>query len=197
MADGSTKPLDQVKVGDKVEATDPATGKTSAQTVTKVWVDHDTDLMDITIRAGGKTSVIHATQHHPFWDATRHAWTKANNLPSGDRLRTDDGANATVVSTTVVSGAADMWDLTVQTTHDLYVVTSVASVLVHNCPTDAGGGQPSLSELPRGARTTTNEQEVFSRLAKNNGIDANTASARCMRSRPLEVWGVPITSCLI
>jgi RHS repeat-associated protein len=134
MADGSTKPLDDVKVGDKVEATDPATGKTSAQTVTKVWVNHDTDLMDVIIKAGGKTSVIHATQHHLFWDVTRHAWTDAQNLKPGDGLHTDNGGTiATVVSTTVVPGAADMWDLTIQTAHDFYIVAAAASVLVHNC----------------------------------------------------------------
>ncbi|MEO6703480.1 MAG: RHS repeat-associated core domain-containing protein, partial [Jatrophihabitantaceae bacterium] len=74
MADGTTKRLDQIQVGDKVQATDPATGEASAQTVAKVWVNHDTDLMNLTIHANGKTSIIHSTQHHPFWNATRHAW---------------------------------------------------------------------------------------------------------------------------
>jgi hypothetical protein len=97
--------------------------------------------MDVTIKAGGKTSVIHATQHHPFWDTTGHAWTDADHLRSGDRLRTDNGTVATVVSTTVVPGAAKMWDLTVQTTHDFYIVTTIAKVLVHNC----GGLIPNAS----------------------------------------------------
>jgi hypothetical protein len=100
--------------------------------VTKVWINHDTDLLDVTIKSGGKTSVIHATQHHPFWDATRGAWIDGQSLKPNDRLRTDSGANATVIATVRVPGAADMWDLTVQTTHDFFVVTTAADVLVHN-----------------------------------------------------------------
>lgn len=136
MADGSTKPLDEVKVGDKVEATDPANGKTSPQKVIQVWVNHDSDLMDVTVKAGGKTSTIHATQKHLFWDVTRHAWTEADRLARGDQMRTNDGALATVAGTVVVPGAADMWDLTVQTSHDFYVVTTTSNILVHNCPVD-------------------------------------------------------------
>jgi|GEM_PF-3597530 len=133
MTDGTTKPLAQVKVGDKVEATDPTTGDTSARTVTKVWVNHDTDLMNVTVKAGRKTSTIHATQHHLFWDATRRAWTEADHLAAGDRLLTDSGTLATVASTAIVAGAADMWDLTVDNDHDFYIVAATASVLVHNC----------------------------------------------------------------
>jgi hypothetical protein len=72
----------QVKVGDKVRTTDPSTGKVTTQAVTAVWLDHDTDLMDVTVSAAGVVSVIHATQRHPFWDVTRHAWVNADQLRS-------------------------------------------------------------------------------------------------------------------
>ena len=148
MADGSSKPLDQVKVGDKVEATATTTGKFTVQTVTSVWVNHDTDLMDVTITAGGTTSTIHATQHHLFWDATRGSWVEADQLASGDALRTDDGTLATVTSTVVIPGAADMWDLTVTNDHDFYVVTNAADILVHNCPVYRGTTNPDDPDYP-------------------------------------------------
>lgn len=144
MADGSTKPLDEMKVGDKVEATDAATGKTTAQTVTQVWVNHDSDLMNVTVVSGGKSSIIHATQHHLFWDATRHSWVEADHLTSGDQLRTDDGSLATVAATVIVPGAADMWDLTINNDHD-HDVTTAADVLVHNCPMLGEGGAQTTS----------------------------------------------------
>jgi hypothetical protein len=148
MADGSTKPLDRIKVGDKVEATDTKTGKTTAQTVTTVWVNHDTDLMNVSVKAGGVISAIHATQHHLFWDPVRHAWVEADQLKIGENLRTDSGAVATVAGTVILAGAADMWDLTVDNDHDFYVVTTAANVLVHNCP-DRGPKQGSgQSQLP-------------------------------------------------
>lgn len=148
MADGSTKPLDQVKIGDKVEATDPASGKTSAERVTQVWVNHDADLMDVIVKTSGKTSTIHATQKHLFWDTTRHAWTEADRLAVGDQLRTDSGTLATVASTVVVPGGVDMWDLTVDNDHDFYVVTTSANVLVHNCPVYRGPTDPEDPNYP-------------------------------------------------
>lgn len=146
MADGTTKPLDEVKVGDKVEATNPKSGKTTAQTVTAVWVNHDTDLMDVSVTVGGKTSTIQATQHHLFWDATRHSWVEADQLVSGDALRTDDGTIATVAATVIVPGVGDMWDLTVADDHDFYVVTTTANILVHNCPMLGEGGTQVTSK---------------------------------------------------
>jgi hypothetical protein len=98
-----------------------------------VWVNHDTGLMDIPIWGSGATATIHATRKHLFWNDTRHAWIEADQLNAGDRLRTDNGATASVASTAVVPGVADMWDLTVQTTHDFYVTTTAANVVVHNC----------------------------------------------------------------
>jgi hypothetical protein len=38
MADGTTLAISQVKVGDRVEATDPTTGKTVAATISQVFV---------------------------------------------------------------------------------------------------------------------------------------------------------------
>jgi hypothetical protein len=146
MADGTTKPIDQIEVGDKVEATDTTTGKTTAQAVAKVWINHDTDLMDVTVKAGGTTATIQATQHHLFWDTSRRSWVEADQLAAGDQLRTDEGLLATVASTVVVSGAADMWDLTVTNDHDFYVVTTTANILVHNCPT--GPKSPKNFETP-------------------------------------------------
>jgi hypothetical protein len=139
LANGTSKPIDQIHPGDKVKTTDPATGRTSDQTVTHVWINHDTDLLDITVRVGGVTSVIHATAHHPIWDDTHHTWTDANQLAPGARLHTNNGTTASVVATTVVPGSGDMWDLTVTNTHDFYVLSSTTGSLAHTYYVVAGG----------------------------------------------------------
>ncbi|MEO9238631.1 MAG: hypothetical protein ABI418_11125, partial [Jatrophihabitantaceae bacterium] len=52
---------------------------------------------------------------------------------------------ATVASTTTIPGAADMWDLTITTTHNFYIATTTANILVHNCPVGHGDHQfPSV-----------------------------------------------------
>ena len=147
-----------------MEATDTATGKLTVQTVTATWVNHDTDLMDLAVSVGGTTSVIHATQHHLFWDVTRQKWVEADQLIDGDELRTDSGVNATVASTTIVLGAADMWDLTVANDHDFYIATTVANFLVHNCPTDQSRGSTGRT-TPGG----TNESRAMTYVQENAG----------------------------
>jgi hypothetical protein len=127
LASGAVIPISEVKVDDQVETTDPVTGKFPTQTVTRVWLDHDIDLMDVTISDGGVVSTIHSTQHHPFWDVTRHAWVNADQLVPGDQLASADGVVAVVAGTRIVPGAGDMWDLTVANSHDFYVVVTARS----------------------------------------------------------------------
>jgi len=155
MADGSTKPISQIRPGDKVQATDPTTGTTAPQTVTDVWVNHDSDLLDLTIQTGDTQTVIHTTEHHAIWDDTTHTWTDANHLHPGDHLHTDTGTEATVTATVILPGSGDMWDLTITNTHTFYVVVVGASILVHNvngeCPNPIGelgvSGRASYSRL--------------------------------------------------
>ncbi|WP_084959063.1 RHS repeat-associated core domain-containing protein [Thermoactinospora rubra] len=70
MADGTYKPIDQVKVGDLVLAADPVTGETSPQPVLAVIGGNgDKTLVHITVDLngdqGGKTGAIIATDDHP------------------------------------------------------------------------------------------------------------------------------------
>jgi RHS repeat-associated protein len=139
LASGKAVPISKIKVGDRVKATDPATGRSSDRAVTAVMVHRDDDLLDVAVHnSDGSDSVIHATAHHPFWDDTHHRWVEAAHLREGDRLHTPDGVIVTVAVLIPVPGTADMWDLTVDGDHDFYVVAldihgvTGAPVLVHN-----------------------------------------------------------------
>jgi RHS repeat-associated protein len=153
MADGSAKAIKDIEAGDKVVATDPATGTTAAEPVTALHLNHDTDLTDITVTAApvgptssgtdtgdgtirGPTAILHTTAHHPFWDQTAHTWALAADLVAGHRLSTLDGHVVTVVAVHGFTGSQQMRDLTVAGVHTYYVVAGTTPVLVHNC----GGG---------------------------------------------------------
>ncbi|MGY1498622.1 ricin-type beta-trefoil lectin domain protein [Streptomyces sp. QTS52] len=139
MADGSTKRIKDVKVGDKVLATDPETGKSTVETVTaeikgqgfkrlvKVTVDVDG-------KGGSKTAAVTATDGHPFWVPELKAWIHATDLKPGELLRTSAG---TYVKVTAVERWTTLWatvhNLTVSDLHTYYVVAGGTSVLVHNC----------------------------------------------------------------
>ncbi|HEX5492978.1 MAG TPA: polymorphic toxin-type HINT domain-containing protein, partial [Mycobacteriales bacterium] len=134
---GTTVRIDRLHVGDWVQATDPATGRTVAEPVTAVIVTHtDHDFTDTTIRtAGGGTARVTSTQHHRFYDVTRHAWVHAANLHPGDLLREPDGTWATVLTIRDYHTHTTTYNLTVQDLHTYYVLAGNTPLLVHNCGT--------------------------------------------------------------
>ncbi|MGM9465196.1 ricin-type beta-trefoil lectin domain protein [Streptomyces murinus] len=141
MAGGKTKAIGKIKTGDKVEAADPKTGKhQGARTVQHIWINHDKDLLDVTVRdKDGHTATLHTTANHPFWDATTHTWKPAGELRRGDALNTVDSSHPSVVKTRITPGTANRWNLTVRQLHTYYVLAGNIPVLVHNtsCPTEA------------------------------------------------------------
>lgn len=138
MADGSTKPIEKVKAGDRVLATDPRTGENRVETVTAeingqglkhlVTVTVDTDGTE-----GSKTAEVTATDGHPFWVAELGEWIDATDLRAGERLRTSAGSDVRVTAVKRwTSRGATVHNLTVSNTHTYYVVAANAPVLVHN-----------------------------------------------------------------
>ncbi|MGZ3664540.1 MAG: polymorphic toxin-type HINT domain-containing protein [Ktedonobacterales bacterium] len=78
-----------LQVGDHVTAYDPTTGKTSTQTVQHVWINHDTDLIDVTLRVAD-------TQVAASDAKARRAAVAAHGLRAPP---TDDAAELTAATT--------------------------------------------------------------------------------------------------
>ncbi|MEV6595571.1 RHS repeat-associated core domain-containing protein [Actinoplanes sp. NPDC051346] len=128
MADGTTKPFDEVKVGDEVLATDPETGEQGPRKIEKVWV-HDDDLYVLSV-AG---SQLVTTEDHPFWNQTDRGWQQADELDSGDLVRTPTGTARVTGFDYFQHHKADAYTLTVNDLHTYYVLAGTTPVLVHNC----------------------------------------------------------------
>jgi RHS repeat-associated protein len=151
MADGSAKPIGDIKLGEKVAATEPSTGVTVAQPVTALHVNLDRDLTDVVVRPvnegdGGRstrgpteattapTTTLQTTQNHPFWDVTAQAWVEAKDLKVGESTLTGpDGELLLVTGVHNFTGTSAMRDLTVNSIHTYYVMAGETPVLVHNC----------------------------------------------------------------
>jgi RHS repeat-associated protein len=141
MADGTTKPIKDVQVGDKVVATDPETGDTSDRPVIELHNNQDTDLTDVTTRdRNGTEHTVKTTQHHLFWDSTHRTWVEAGLLAAGTTLSGPDGETQTVVENKNFTSQREMRDLTVDGVHTYYVIAGNTPVLVHNC--DFANNQP-------------------------------------------------------
>lgn len=140
MADGSTKPIEKVKVGDKVIATDPRTGKTSVQTATATIVGKGSkDLVRVTLTvhdgsaAKAKTTTVTATAGHPFWVPSLREWVDAGELKPGQWLQTSSGTWIQIGSVEAWTAKATVHNLTVTDVHTYYVQAGNTAVLVHNC----------------------------------------------------------------
>jgi hypothetical protein len=133
MADGSRKPIKDVKLGDKVLATDPTTGKSAAREVTDVR-SHASQRMLVEVTIG--TGSVVATDEHPFWVASGKRWSHAIDLKPGHKLATPDNRDATITATKSWSESRRVYNLTIDTDHTYHVLAGTTPILVHN--EDAG-----------------------------------------------------------
>ncbi|PSK88042.1 intein/intein [Murinocardiopsis flavida] len=147
LADGSTAPIEDIRVGDEVHAFDPSTGEEGPRPVTDlIRGSGEKTLVDITVIGGGSTGTITATGGHPFWDPESAEWAAAEELATGTVLRTDTGDWARVTGAEVRSAPQRVYNLTVADLHTYYVrAGAVEPVLVHNSNADPCG--PPLKSL--------------------------------------------------
>ncbi|MFJ8604315.1 DddA-like double-stranded DNA deaminase toxin, partial [Streptomyces shenzhenensis] len=136
MADGASRPIEQIQTGDLVTATDPSTGETGPRTVTRtIHTPDDRNFTNLTLTDG---STLTSTSHHPYWSQNDQRWKNASDLKAGDTLRTPQNGTTTVARTHDWQGLQDAYDLTVDDLHTYYVSTGTTNVLVHNtdeiCP---------------------------------------------------------------
>ncbi|MYR57315.1 hypothetical protein GTY54_14115 [Streptomyces sp. SID625] len=136
MADGTTKTIEEIKVGDKVAATDPNTGKTdSRKVIDTIVTKDDKGFVEITVSPAGNANAdgsVIATATHPFWSPSEAAWVDAGDLRPGVALRTESGQAALVTAVRHFVKQQITYDLTVEGVHTYYVLASETPVLVHN-----------------------------------------------------------------
>ncbi|MFI1163382.1 polymorphic toxin-type HINT domain-containing protein [Streptomyces sp. NPDC020801] len=149
MADGATKNIESVKIGDSVIATDPLTGVTGARAVTRrIVTEHDKRFDELTLSTRRGTEHLTATNEHPFWSPSSGTWVKAGNLRAGATLRTVDGSTVTVRHNRSFEGTARTYNLTIADLHTYYVLAGQTPVLVHNSGPGCGTKWMSSDKLP-------------------------------------------------
>ncbi|MBL7496454.1 DNRLRE domain-containing protein [Frankia sp. CNm7] len=139
LADGTSKPIADIDVGDRVLATDPVTGRTEPHTVTNLIIGRGAKiLIDLEIQTDRGPATLTATHNHPFWEADDQTWTDAEDLDAGDTLRQPDGTTVTITGTVTRHQTQAVYNLTVADLHTYYVLVGKNPVLVHNCKKNQG-----------------------------------------------------------
>ncbi|MEU8868284.1 polymorphic toxin-type HINT domain-containing protein, partial [Streptomyces umbrinus] len=138
MADGTTKDIEDIEPGDKVQATDPETGEAGAREVTRLIITQDDKhFNELSIATDDGIDQLTATYEHPFWSPSQNTWTEAGDLTPGMTLLTDEGDTVIVTGNRAYTRYATTYNLTVNDLHTYYVLAGQTAVLVHNsdCPT--------------------------------------------------------------
>jgi len=139
MADGSKKPIEKVKPGDKVLAGDPQKGIKKPETVQRVIVGKGLKhLFSIAVLG----AAIVATFNQPFWVPDKQSFERAQDLRPGEHLLLADGSTPPVTSVSHEDESATVYNLSISETHTFYVGADAA--LVHNMCAAPGASRVTL-----------------------------------------------------
>jgi RHS repeat-associated protein len=146
LADGATKAIEDLKVGDQVLGTDVESGENQGRAVANVR-SHEgsktlvTITVDVDGKAGSKTGSITSTAAHLIWLPDTGTWVTGGDLKPGMWLQTAAGTWVQITAITRTVRHERVHNLTVEGIHTYYVLAGDSPVLVHNCPNnvDANG----------------------------------------------------------
>jgi hypothetical protein len=120
LSDGTTKPIEQVQVGDEVRSYDTDRGEFVAGVVVKIITSDVIEYLSI--------DGILVTSEHPFWIVDRGEWVKAGELKRGDILLRDNGGFQIVKNIFHIRSGVEVFNMTVEGVHNYFA----GGVLVHN-----------------------------------------------------------------
>ncbi|MFD8315515.1 RHS repeat-associated core domain-containing protein [Streptomyces sp. NPDC059694] len=132
LADGTRKPIKDIRIGDEVLATAPETGESGPRPVTAlIKGTGDKQLVDITLGTG-TSHTLTATDGHPFWAPALNRWIQADQLTDGQWLQTSTGTWVQITAVTHRTTSTTVYNLTVADLHTYHVLAGATPVLVHN-----------------------------------------------------------------
>ncbi|MFB7467325.1 polymorphic toxin-type HINT domain-containing protein [Streptomyces sp. NPDC056224] len=136
MADGTTKNIEDVIVGDRVKSTDPETRETGDREVTRLIVtEDDKHFNTLSIATDDGIQELTATYEHPFWSPSANKWVNAGDLTPGTSLLTDESKTVIVTANKPYDQNVRTYNLTIDDLHTYYVLAGQTPVLVHNANT--------------------------------------------------------------
>ncbi|MEU6180786.1 polymorphic toxin-type HINT domain-containing protein [Streptomyces coeruleorubidus] len=151
MSDGSTKPIEDVRIGDEIVVTDPETGRTAKRkVVATIITEDDKHFVDLTLSHENSraSDSLTSTTTHPFWSPSQGTWVDAGDLRPGMTLRVADGGTAKVEKTHEYRKLQRTHDLTVDDVHTYYVLAGETPVLVHNSGPGCGSVWIDSNKIP-------------------------------------------------
>ncbi|HVB24546.1 MAG TPA: RHS repeat-associated core domain-containing protein [Ktedonobacteraceae bacterium] len=133
-----------LKVGEQVWSYNPQMKKMELEPIQHIWLNHDVDLVDLTLvatveKAHDKPTkqdeLIHTNEKHPFLTKEK-GFIPVSQLKLGMHVLEANGSYGVVAKLVVVPGAMWMYNLTVAQDHTYAV--GLEQWIVHNCGRTSG-----------------------------------------------------------
>ena len=128
LADGSSKPIEDIETDDEVTAYNPETDQTEKRRVVRSYVHEDKPTYDVVVNDGEKVT---ATSKHPFMVEGK-GYTPVEKLHKGDLLVRADGSTIEVLSVNATGKTATVYNFEVEGLHNYHVRAGQHWLLVHN-----------------------------------------------------------------
>jgi hypothetical protein len=201
--DHGEQAIETLRVGERVLAYHPQTGKREYEPILHVWINHDHDLVDLTMTTTTKglhgkpttktSEVIHTNQKHPFL-TMEDGFVPVGKLKLGMHLVRADGQAGVVTGWRMMPGASVMYNLEIEQDHT-YAVGD-GQWVVHNsgCYDLAEQAQTTL-ETMRGAgenvRAVTTSNVLHADGNPITNVTNSSPGATSIGTTPAqtELWG--------
>jgi RHS repeat-associated protein len=134
MADGASKPIESIEIGDRVLSQNTETGELSYQPVSATFIrpiEQIETLYRLTVARGDLKEQFHVTGEHPFWLPTLQKWQVVDGLKVGDVLVNDLGEQIVVSEKVLLTEPQQTYNIEVGGNHTYFA--GELGVLVHNC----------------------------------------------------------------
>lgn len=125
LTDNGEKPIDQIKIGDKVLAKDEETGEMAYKEVEWLFQRE----VDVTYNIHIGSEIITTTDEHPFWVDTV-GWVEAKELVKGDILISNDGTKQFINEVEIKNQNSIVYNFQVKDFHTYFV--SNLGIWTHN-----------------------------------------------------------------
>jgi len=194
--DHGQQAIGTLQVGERVLAYNPKTGKLEQEPILHVWINHDHDLVDLTLtttttkgehgKPATKTSeAIHTNQKHPFF-TLEHGFLPVGQIKLGMHLLRADGRVGVVTGWKVVPGTKTMYNLEVAQDHTFTVGTG--QWVVHNTcdPDNPPSGFPGQNGDAVGTPTGFADAPKLNRHFRDHGLDFGATTPQIYEQQAID-----------
>lgn len=120
LCDGTSKPIEEVEVGDWVKSKDDETGELSCQRVTQTHTRSASQVYEIVVESEVGQELLLASAEHPFFVEGQLEPKLTQQLLPGDRLISYDGNALWIRQIRLVPRSQQVFNLTVENKHTYF-----------------------------------------------------------------------------